>query len=538
MADYSFEAGFAREAYGTSSNQYGSDVVASTSLRYGLTERVTLFGHAEGKNDLTMAGFGFAAVPFALGEVTLTFGGSKYQGVHAGFFNGAFRTSVAGFEFSVNSTRSDSGFADLAYITGVDFLGAQQVSNGSLLEFPRALDVFSLSIPISSDHRKLVVSYVNSVRSNSRDEIVSASYGHSVRNGRGSLNLSASHNITADETRLSLGLSLSLGKRRYARTAITRDAQGLTTFSASRSRSMSEKIGDYGYHVQVDTRNRRDNLRARGDYRSRYAEYSLEAQQSDNDTYMRGQMDGARVFSGGTLTAGNTITDSFTTVDVGIEDVPIYLQNREVTRTDASGRTVVPGLSPFRRNRVSINVPIFADVISNNVSVDSGTYSSGFSGASNIELTYGVLSCDLLGATSPVPSFTVAAEVAPSCEIDVTSLDFGVISAAVNAPVDAQATVNVRCTSNTSYTIGMDNGTGPGANSPINRLMQNGPHVLRYGIYRNAGRSRPWGNVPGTSVSGTGQGTNQSYPVYGRINSGQTAHFGVYTDSVVVTVNY
>ncbi|QIE45811.1 fimbrial biogenesis outer membrane usher protein [Pseudohalocynthiibacter aestuariivivens] len=361
MADYSFEAGFAREAYGTKSNEYGGDLVASTSLRYGLSEKITLFGHAEAKSDLAMAGFGLAAVPFSLGEVTLTFGGSKYRGVEAGFFNGTFRTSVGAFVFSVDSTRSGDGFSDLAYATGVDFLGTAQITNGSLLEFPRALDVFSVSIPVTSDHRKLGVSYVSSRRASSTDKIVSASFGQSIGSGRGSLNASASHNLSANETRLSLGLSLSLGKRRHLRTAVTRDAAGSTTVSAAVSRSMSERVSDYGYHLQVDTRDNRENLRVRGDYRSRRAEFALEAQQSEDDTYLRGQVDGALVFSGGTVTAGNTVTDSFAMVDVGIDDVPIYLQNRQVTRTGPSGRALVPGLSSFRRNRVSINVADLPD---------------------------------------------------------------------------------------------------------------------------------------------------------------------------------
>ena len=54
--------------------------------------------------------------------------------------------------------------------------------------------------------------------------------------------------------------------------------------------------------------------------------------------------------------AGNKIHDGFAVVDVGVPDASIYLQNREVARTGASGRALVPGLTSYGENRVSLNV--------------------------------------------------------------------------------------------------------------------------------------------------------------------------------------
>ena len=183
-------------------------------------------------------------------------------------------------------------------------------------------------------------------------------------------------------------------------------------------------------------------------------------------------------------------------------------------------------------------VPIFADITANSVSVGSGQYSSTFSGASHIELQYEVLtSCELLNQTASVPPFTIAAEVVPSCELDVTSLSFGSISRSLINPVDETATVNVRCTSDTSYTIGLGMGGGGGSN-PQMRQMRNGAQTLSYGLYRDSARVMPWGNLPGNMMSATGTGSNNAFTVFGRIHAGQSPGIGVYTDNVIVTITY
>ena len=186
----------------------------------------------------------------------------------------------------------------------------------------------------------------------------------------------------------------------------------------------------------------------------------------------------------------------------------------------------------------TVSVPIYADITSQSVNVGSGSYGSTFSGPSDISLSYGLLTCGLAGTTVPVPQFTVSANVVPSCEIDVTALSFGYISGSLNSPVDEIATVNVRCTSDTEYSLRMDMGTGPGVTNPAMRRMSSAGDSLAYGLYRDSARSQPWGNTALTDVEANGLGSNQAFTVYGRIHAGQSPSVGYYSDSVVVTVNY
>ncbi len=195
-------------------------------------------------------------------------------------------------------------------------------------------------------------------------------------------------------------------------------------------------------------------------------------------------------------------------------------------------------LVPIILGSGSVSVPFYADIVSTGVSVGTGSYSSVFSGAEDIELSYGIVNCNILGNTASVPSFEVSAEVVASCEIDVGTLNFGNISSSITQPVYAETAINVRCTDTTPYVLSLDMGGGSGVTDPANRKLSNGPYTLNYGLYSDGAHVQAWGNLPGNSVGGTGAGLNQVFSVYGRIHSGQSAFVGVYQDSVLVTVAY
>lgn len=185
-----------------------------------------------------------------------------------------------------------------------------------------------------------------------------------------------------------------------------------------------------------------------------------------------------------------------------------------------------------------VSVPIFAEILSTGTEVDPGSYASVFSGAGNIRMDYGLLSCDLFGTGQALPQFQVSAEVTSSCELDVGALDFGRIGSLGSAPADAVGAVDVRCTAGTDYSVSMGLGSGPGVSDPAQRKMRNGPFLLDYGLYRDAARSLVWGEAPGQRASATGIGSTQRFNVYGRIHQGQDTQIGLYSDNVVVTVNY
>lgn len=184
------------------------------------------------------------------------------------------------------------------------------------------------------------------------------------------------------------------------------------------------------------------------------------------------------------------------------------------------------------------NVPVFADITSTGTATGTGLYQSTFTGAANGSLTYGVALCGGFGTTVAIPGFAVSATVASSCEADSAALNFGNVGSVIASHVDASAVLNVRCTSATPYAVRLGNGSGPGATGPERRVMTSLLGQMVYGLYQDAARTSPWGDQPGTDLDATGSGGNQGFTIYGRIFAGQAVPVGLYTDSVIVTIEY
>lgn len=356
VADYSFGIGFAREAFGFSSNEYGGSPIFNGSFRYGATERLTFNTHVSGTEDLLVVGGGITAIPYALGEVTANIAASQYEGETGGFAQVGLRTQIGDVDLNVSSSRATSDYADVALVTGLDYLDSTGVQ-GTLLEVAKAQDVVSLSIPVTKSGRRLGLSYVRAERATSKDSLASLSFGSSLGKGRGSFSLNTAYNFESEEARLSMGLSMRLGKRRYAQASAYTDSEGRQTQDISYTRSQGDGIGAWGYHLQAAHRDDgRTPVRAKGDLRTQYGELSGEVQTDQGGTYTRTQFDGAVAYTGGAMAMGNQVRDGFALVDVGVSDVPVYLDNRKVAKTNNRGRVLVNGLNAYRRNRVSVDV--------------------------------------------------------------------------------------------------------------------------------------------------------------------------------------
>jgi len=178
--------------------------------------------------------------------------------------------------------------------------------------------------------------------------------------------------------------------------------------------------------------------------------------------------------------------------------------------------------SPTTPQTLTQSVPMYARIPAAQ-NVAAGTYSDTV--ASTVFWS---------GGNSPAVSFTVQSSAPAACGLSVTNLNFGVYSGTAG---DAQSSLSVTCSSSTAYSIAL----GSGANFSTTRRMSgaSGQHIA-YSLFSNSARTIAWGNgsVLGTTVSGTGSGTAQSFPVFGRTSVGAPPDPGTYSDSVIVTVAY
>src|SRR4051812_24970323 len=141
-------------------------------------------------------------------------------------------------------------------------------------------------------------------------------------------------------------------------------------------------------------------------------------------------------------------------------------------------------------------------------------------------------------AATATSTMTVQMTITASCTVNSAStLNFGTQGVlAVN--VDQTSTVQVTCTNTTPYNIGLDAGTGTGA-TVATRKMTSGANTVNYTLYSNSTRTTLWGNTVGTdTAAATGNGSAQSYTVYGRVPPQAAPAPGTYTDTITVTVTY
>jgi len=139
-------------------------------------------------------------------------------------------------------------------------------------------------------------------------------------------------------------------------------------------------------------------------------------------------------------------------------------------------------------------------------------------------------------AATDTVNLNVKVTITATCDIHSvpsTDVDFGSI-ASTATDTDAAGALSVNCTPGTDYTIGLDAGENFGGGE---RRMIKGTDYVAYELYRDGARSQVWGNDLAGSLSGTGTGSDQNIPVYGRIATANSPA-GDYADVVIATVTY
>jgi len=139
-------------------------------------------------------------------------------------------------------------------------------------------------------------------------------------------------------------------------------------------------------------------------------------------------------------------------------------------------------------------------------------------------------------AATATGSLAVQITIQADCQIaSLPALNFGT-RGALTAAVDATTTLQVQCTDTTPYSIVMD--AGQHSSDVTARKLLSGSATITYSLYRGSCCSTVWGDTVPTGVSAVGNGSAQSYTVYGRAPAQATPAPGTYSDTVGVTVSF
>lgn len=148
------------------------------------------------------------------------------------------------------------------------------------------------------------------------------------------------------------------------------------------------------------------------------------------------------------------------------------------------------------------------------------------------------------GAATATDNLNVTITIVGGCTINsIDHIDFGSQSlVGLSSPVTANGAVNVTCSTNHAYSVGLGAGAGDGATVAVRKMTQSGVGTIDYSLYQDAGYTTVWGETTGGGgnvVSGTGNGNQQTLTIYGQVPVPATAPApGIYSDTVTVTVTY
>ena len=144
-------------------------------------------------------------------------------------------------------------------------------------------------------------------------------------------------------------------------------------------------------------------------------------------------------------------------------------------------------------------------------------------------------------AGSQTANLSVTASVAANCTISTSPVAFGAydpVSANAVTALNGTGTVTVACTKGAVATVDL----GQGANylAP-NRQMNAGANLMIYQLYQDAARTQVWGSTVPTGTTQTYNSASKAptnLTVYGQVPAGQNVGIGIYSDTVLATINY
>jgi outer membrane usher protein len=371
LSDYSFDAGVARQNYALDSFDYSGPVV-SANYRRGLTNALTLEGHAEFEGrgqyqpyDSRAAGLDLATRlgQWAIVSLTVAQGGNS---VESGWLTGAgFEHHGPRFSLAMSTSYASDGFHQIGDSSpgvipfrqrtlaqaGANLGVAGSVSASWIYQSyrPSTAATLALALPQPQPVGSTLLQPVAGPR-----QIVSLSYNVRAWH-HGWMSLVASRTTGSQpSTNVYLGYTLSFDARRYQSTNATVNHGG--------GQPSNEVLATLAQNAPVGPGNGwRLSAATSGDYDASWQHNAstmhlqLETASNQGISGQRGLATGALTLLGGDWSAVPAVYGSFAVVDIaGLPNIPVYVENQPVTHTDDSGHAVLYNLRSYEPNRISV----------------------------------------------------------------------------------------------------------------------------------------------------------------------------------------
>jgi len=463
--DFSAEIGAPRRNFGLKSGDYAGDVMASGTLRYGVSDRFTVEAHSEAGRDFFQAGLGGTVSFGSVGSLSLSGSSSIYRSQTGQQLYASLQLQRWGFYFNARTQRTYGDYNDIASVVDrraaatnrfLPIPGSGTVINPGTytyadMRLPKAVNQVSLSTNLRFDPTTINLAYTeidNWESSDSRFASLSLSRNLTQR----AYIYASAYVDVQDSDRYGIfgGLSVSYDNNMMGSTGITSNSDG-TSVTTQVGKSIGDKVGDYGWALR-DTEGSRRQRSLEGRYRAKFATFAASVEQYDEE-FWRGtaQAEGALIFADGAVTPAQNVHDSFALVNAGVGNISVYSNNNYYGKTWRNGRLVVPNLSAYSSTSLKIDLdemPVDTLIESSEMKVRPA-YQSGvvvdFGGSSSSNYAY-VSLLDPNGQAIPPGSY--AELVGSEAGFDVGYDGLGIISlegVSLPATLRVQVSANEYC---------------------------------------------------------------------------------------------
>ncbi|WP_174976269.1 fimbria/pilus outer membrane usher protein [Burkholderia contaminans] len=338
LASYSVEAGFLRRAYGITSFDYARTPAASGSLRYGISERLTVEAHAEATTGVYNAGAGVLARIGNGGVANASLAVSAQRGAGAQVGLG-YQYVTPRVSIDAQTLRAFGGYGDLGAREGIPVSSA---TDRVTVSFP-----FLRAQTLSFSYLGLKYPGIDASRIGSIAYLVNLGM-------LTSLTVSAFQDFRQRDTRgFFASVSIGLGGNTSVSASAGRQ-NGESTYAVNASRP-PDYGGGFGWNVQAGTSAALRYGQGQVRYLGRAGEVTLLAQSFGGRGNASVDVTGALVLMDGRLMTARRIDDSFALVSTDTGRVPVLHQNRLIGETNRAGYLLVPDLNAYQNNRVAID---------------------------------------------------------------------------------------------------------------------------------------------------------------------------------------
>lgn len=345
LADYSLSAGLMRRAFGVESWSYGRPA-ASGVARYGLTDYLTVAGHAEGGDRLGTAGAGADLRLHVFGVVGAAVAHGAHPHGRGEQYSASYSYTTRRYSVMLRHQQRAAGFTDLT---------TYDLPAGAVSRLARRVDqVTGAASPAFAGGTVGAGYFAVTQADGGRVRLVNVSFSRRLALGMSAYFSTSRRLDRAERPSVQIQIVRQIGHRGSltASAADRGDSTPRGRVQYSRSVPPGGGLGWTAGYTPASGGHRQADLT----WRTRHAQLQGGLYGTAETTTRWAGASGSLIVIGREVATANRVDDAFALVETGhYPHVPVLFENQFVGRTNQRGRLLVPWVSAYYAAKVAID---------------------------------------------------------------------------------------------------------------------------------------------------------------------------------------